>query len=307
MTGPGSPDSPQVVKQQVSEGFAAAAAGYDTTGTEFFAVMGDHLVTHAQIPMGAWVLDVGCGKGAVSIPAASATGPYGWVIGIDLAPAMLAHAEQRARQARLANTRFQVGDAEDPGTHPGWQPGSFDVVLAGNVLQFLPRPAHAVRHWHQILTPPGKLAFSWSLAEDPRWRPVIAAFDARMPEGRTGFAGMLRRPCFESVETLEQMLTNCGLHTPSTAVHEVTMTYRTPARWWDAARSQGPWAVAWRHLPPDQLDAAQREAFALLDDLRADDGTLTRTLTFACTSARKNPPRPAMLPGSAPHPLSGDH
>jgi ubiquinone/menaquinone biosynthesis C-methylase UbiE len=280
---------PQTVKQQVSEGFADAASGYDSTGTEFFATMGQYLVTHARIPAGAWVLDVGCGKGAVTIPAARAAGPNGHVTGIDLAPGMLAHAEDRARRAGVTNVRFQAGDAEDPGTHPGWTADSFDVILAGNVIQFLPRPAHAAWHWRTLLTPPGKLAISWSLAEDPRWLPVIAAFDAALPDGVTGFVGILRRPPFASVETLETMLADCGYHTPATVIHRVTMTYRTPGQWWDAARSQGPWAVAWRHIPPDQLDQAQAEAFALLEPLRTGDGTLTRTLTFACTTARKNP------------------
>ncbi len=279
---------PEAVKQQVSEGFADAAAAYDTTGTEFFTTMGTNLITHAAIPAGAWVLDVGCGKGAVSIPAARAAGPYGWVVGIDLAPVMLAHAEERARRAGVTNIKFRVGDAEDPGTHPGWQPGSFDVVLAGNVIQFLPRPAHAARHWRTLLTPPGKLAISWSLAEDPRWLPVIATFDTAMPDGVSGFAAMLRRPPFESVNALEDMLTGAGYHAPATTVHRVTMTYRTPAQWWEAARSQGPWAVAWRHIPPDLLPAARQQAYALLEPLRTGDGTLTRTLTFACTTARKN-------------------
>jgi hypothetical protein len=164
------------------------------------------------------------------------------------------------------------------------------VLLAGNVIQFLPRPARAAWHWHWLLTPIGRLAVSWSLAEDPRWPPVIAAFDARMPAGMTGFAGMLHRPAFQSAEALEQMLTACGFHAPATAIHQVTMTYCSPQHWWEAARSQGPWAVAWRHLLPGQLDAARKEASAVLENLRAADGTLTLTLTFACTSAFKNQP-----------------
>jgi SAM-dependent methyltransferase len=295
-----SPDDPQTVKQQVSEGFADAAAGYDTTGTEFFTTMGQLLVTHAAIPAGAWVLDVGCGKGAVSIPAARAAGPAGQVTGIDLAPGMLAHAEDRARRADVTNVRFEAGDAEDPGTHPGWQPGSFDVILAGNVIQFLPRPAHAAGHWRALLSPPGTLAFSWSLAEDPRWLPVIAAFDAAMPEGQPGFAAMLRRPPFGSVEMLHAVLTAAGYHHPASVTHQVTMTYTGPGQWWAAARSQGPWAAAWRHIPPAALDPARQQAFTLLEPLRSPDGTLTRTLTFACTSARKTP-------GPGPTPAPGDH
>jgi ubiquinone/menaquinone biosynthesis C-methylase UbiE len=276
--------------QQVSDGFADAADAYDSTGTEFFTTMGQHLVDHAKVPAGAWILDAGCGKGAVTIPAARAAGPAGHVTGIDLAPTMLAHAELRARRAGVTNVSFQPGDAEDPGTYPGWTAGSFDVILAGNVIQFLPRPERAAGHWHRLLTPPGKIAFSWNVAEDPRWTPAIAAFDAAVPAGVMGFAALLRRPPFASVQALESMLVGAGFHAPATATHQVTMTYPGPGQWWQAAQSQGPWAAAWRHIPPGLLDAAQQQAFTLLEPLRDGDGALTRTLTFACTTARKPAP-----------------
>ncbi len=292
---------PAAVKRQVSEGFADAASGYDSTGTEFFTTMGKHLVDHARIPAGAWVLDVGCGKGAVTIPAARAAGPDGHVTGIDLAPGMLAHAEDRARRAGVTNVRFQPGDAEDPGIHPGWEPGSFDVILAGNVLQFLARPGHAVRGWRPLLTPPGKLAISWSLAEDPRWLPVIAAFDTACPAGVTGFAAMLRRPPFESVDALHGLLTGAGL-APSRQHH--------PPGHHDLHRP-GP-MVGRRPLPgpvggrlaahparrPRPGQASKRSR--CWNRSASPDGTLTRTLTFVCTSARKSP-------ASDLSPVTGDH
>jgi SAM-dependent methyltransferase len=195
---------------------------------------------------------------------------------------------------------FQAGDADDPGTYPGWNAGSFDVILAGNLIQFLPRPASAVRAWRRLLTRPGKLAISWSLAEDPRWLPVIAAFDAAMPEGQPGFAALLRRPPFGSAQMLHAVLTGAGYHYPASVTHQVTMTYTGPGQWWAAARSQGPWAAAWRHIPPAALGPARQQAFTLLEPLRSPDGTLTRTLTFACTSARKTP-APELSP------VTGDH
>jgi SAM-dependent methyltransferase len=286
--------------RQVADGFAAAAEGYDTTGTEFFTVMGEHLVADARIPAGAWVLDVGCGKGAVSFPAARAAGPFGQVVGMDLAVPMLEHARQRAIGEGVANVRFEEGDAEDPATGAGYEPGSFDVILAGNVIQFLARPAHAAWRWRSLLTPAGRLGISWNLAEDPRWLPVIAGFDEAVPTGRTGFAATLRRPMFDSVQTVHTMLAGVGYSDPATVIHPVTMTYSGPQQWWTAAQSQGPWAIAWRHIPPAALQLAQQQAFALLEPLRAPDGTVTRTLTFACTSTYK-----AADPGSSP--LAGDH
>jgi 2-polyprenyl-3-methyl-5-hydroxy-6-metoxy-1,4-benzoquinol methylase len=281
---------PETVRQQVSEGFAAAADGYDTTGTEFFTVLGEHLAADAQIPVGARVLDVGCGKGAVSLPAARAAGPDGHVTGIDLAPGMLAYADGRARHAGLSNVTFQAGDAEDPAASGRWGPGSFDVILAGNVIQFLPQPERAVRAWHQLLTPAGTVAVSWTVAEDPRWLRVIATFDTALPAQVTGFKALLRRAPFGCEDELEALLADTGFGAPATVLHRITMTYRSPQQWWQAARSQGPWAVAWRHIPPGRLPAAQSQAFALLEGLREPDGTLIRTITFACTSARSGDP-----------------
>ena len=38
---------------------------------------------------------------------------------------------------------------------------------------------------------------------------------------------------------------------------------------------------------PQRLETAQREAFALLDELREPDGSTARTMLFACTTGRK--------------------
>ena len=276
------PAGPEADAQQVAEGFAAAADRYDVTGTEFFRQMGEHLVAQAGIGPGAVVLDIGCGKGAVTIPAARAAGP-GQVTGIDLAAPMLDHARTAAEQAGLGTVRFQPGDA----AAPPFPAGSFDVVLAGNLAQFLPYPMTEIAGWGSLLTKGGTLAFSWNLAEDPYWVPVLAAFDVAMPPGVTGFAALLRRRPFGSVEQVQGLLAACRYQAITTRIHTLTLTYRTPEQWWAAAQSQGPWAACWRHITPDRLYDAQKEAFALLDELRGPDGKIPRTMLFACTSGRK--------------------
>ena len=128
---------PAAVKDQVIAGFTQAASGYDEGGTEFFQQMGARLVDQAGVRPGAHVLDVGCGKGAVTLPAARLAGTAGRVHAIDLAAPMLQDAAARARASGLGNVTVTRGDAEDP----PFPAGTFGVVLAGYVIQLLPRPA----------------------------------------------------------------------------------------------------------------------------------------------------------------------
>ena len=125
----------------------------------------------------------------------------------------------------------------------------------------------------------------------------MAAVDAHVPPGMSRFEAFFRRPPFNGIEPVERMLTENGYQAAETVTHQVDTVYGNAEQWWQACRSQAPWAIAWRHIPPNRREAARRDAFRVLDDLRAPDGTLTRTLTFACTTGRKPvdsaPPREA--------------
>jgi SAM-dependent methyltransferase len=278
---------PQALKDNVAAGFAAAAEAYDVGGTEFFRPVGQWLVESAQVPAGAWVLDAGCGRGTVTIPAALAAGPKGHVTGIDLAAPMLACAREHARCVGLTNVTFREGDAEDPGTYPGWAPDSFDVILAGNVIQLFPRPARAARRWLDLLMPGGILGVAWTPAQDPQWVPVIAAIDAYVPDGVPAFGVFMRRPPFDNCGAFERMLTEAGYLQVTTVTREIALTYAGPEQWRAIYQAHGPWALSWRHIPAERIEQARRDAFAALEPLRAADGSVTRTLTFAFTTGQK--------------------
>ncbi len=291
MTAPAPWGASEVLKEQVAGGFAAVAGNYDAGGREFFGQMGTHLVAQVSLPAGARVLDVGCGKGAATFPAARAAGPGGQVTGIDLAGPMLARARDRARRDGIANVCFETGDAEDPGRDPGYPAASFGVILASNLIQLLPRPRYAARRWLPLLAGGGVLGVAWTVGLDARWPPVMAAVDAHLPDGVPGFGAFMRRAPFASVPQMEDMLASCGYEAVSTVMHSAETTYAGPGQWWAACLSSAPWAVSWRHIPGHRRETARRDAVALLDRLRAPDGTISRVLTYACTSARK--------PGSA--------
>lgn len=274
---------PGAVAEQIAGGFAQVADGYDAQQREFFGTVGQWLVSEAEIAPGDRVLELGCGRGAVTIPAARAAGPDGQVIATDPALEMLEHAGRRADAEGLMNVIFLQRYAESPGQ---FKLDRFDRILAGMVIQFLARPGVAVWKWKSLLDPDGVLGFTWTVANDPRWKPVIEAVDAFVPDGKPGFEAFMRRPPFDSISSVEDMLTRNGYTFVATETRDVEVTYQTPEEWWVACQSMAPWVAAWKHIPSDRLHATKKNAFKALEPVRAADGSLTRSLTFACTTAR---------------------
>ena len=102
------------------------------------------------------LLDVGCGPGASLIPATAVVGTAGSVTGIDLAPGMVTATAAELDRLGLSQASVRIGDA----AAPDFPDGSFDAVLAGLVLFFLPDPVAAARKYAQLLRPGGRLAVS---------------------------------------------------------------------------------------------------------------------------------------------------
>jgi arsenite methyltransferase len=72
-----------------------------------------NVAVFADIPVGATVLDLGCGAGLDSLIAATRVGPGGRVIGVDFSQSMLARARASAAAAGLDNVEFHQADAEN--------------------------------------------------------------------------------------------------------------------------------------------------------------------------------------------------
>jgi 16S rRNA A1518/A1519 N6-dimethyltransferase RsmA/KsgA/DIM1 with predicted DNA glycosylase/AP lyase activity len=71
-----------------AELFNRAAAQYDES-PPFFRILGARLVDFAELPTSSSVLDIGAGKGAVTLPALAAVGPTGTVTALEVAGQMV--------------------------------------------------------------------------------------------------------------------------------------------------------------------------------------------------------------------------
>ena len=102
------------------------------------------------VPAGGRVLDCAAGTGDFSLAAAKRAGS---VLCTDLSLPMLDKARKKAAKQGLSNITFAQRDItalSDPD-------GSFDAVIAGNVLHLLDDPEPAVRELWRVTAPVGRL------------------------------------------------------------------------------------------------------------------------------------------------------
>jgi O-methyltransferase/aklanonic acid methyltransferase len=262
---------------RITRAYSALAGTWNTGSEKWNGPVGKNLVKAAGIRTGMHVLDLGCGTGAATIPAALAAGSSGCVVGIDTARAMLRRARKAAADLDLSNVTFLHGDA----AAPQFPPASFDAILASLVVYLLRDPAAAAGRWHALLRPGGVVSFSWVVAEDPRFEAAYDAVDAYVLEGKPTWGATWRR--WPSIEAAEAMLP-AGFENIRTTTVPVETHYTGLAHWWQSQWLQGP-RLCWDAIPLDLRDAAREAAFEALVPLLGDDGTLTRIRTTCYTTA----------------------
>jgi SAM-dependent methyltransferase len=122
--------------------------------SQFFSHFTSHLLDSAGITAGMRVLDVGTGIGDVAFMVAERVGPQGAVVGVDMNPAMVDFARQRAQAAGITNVSFVQADLSQ--VVPDDQ---FDAVVGRAFLMYIKDRVALLRRLSQRLRPGGILAF----------------------------------------------------------------------------------------------------------------------------------------------------
>lgn len=117
----------------------------------------------ADLPVGASVLDLGCGAGLDSIVAASRVGPSGRVVGVDFSEAMLARARAAKELANLPQLDFLHGDAEQLFLPSA----SVDVVLVNGIFNLNPRRNEILSELARVLRPHGRAYIAELILANP--------------------------------------------------------------------------------------------------------------------------------------------
>ena len=157
--------------------FDVIAPAYDQTEVPFYGTIAGGLVDLLSPRPGERVLDIGAGRGAVTLRLADAVGPGGHVDAIDISPGMVDLLSADTRH--LPQVRVALGDATDPQLDAA----SYDVVASSLVLFSLPDPTEALRRWTRLLVPGGHLGAATFRPWPPTWQSIEDLSDEYAPPG----------------------------------------------------------------------------------------------------------------------------
>ena len=124
--------------------FEQIAKSYRSGAAEF--------VSRLDIKPGERVLDVACGTGNLTIPAAQNGAK---VIGVDIAPNLLEQGRARAKAEGLA-IQFDEGDVEEL----PYEDASFDTIVTMFGAMFAPRPDTTAAELARVCRPGGRIAMA---------------------------------------------------------------------------------------------------------------------------------------------------
>jgi SAM-dependent methyltransferase len=142
---------------------------------------GEALVGDLGSVAGLRVLDLGCGDGTTALPAARRGAD---VLGVDIAPNLVAAGNERAAAAGLGNLRFQEGDASDLSD---LLDDSFDLVVSIFGAMFAPRPMSVAKEMVRVAKPGGRIVMGNWIPGDPtlvaQLLKISGAYSPPPPEG----------------------------------------------------------------------------------------------------------------------------
>jgi ubiquinone/menaquinone biosynthesis C-methylase UbiE len=187
-------------------GWDRAVGYYQTFWQEQLRPAHERVLAAADLRPGQQVIDVACGTGMVTLPAAAAVGPVGHVLATDLSRRMVDDTARRARLAGLDNVEVHRCDAEQLDAS-----GPFDVALCSLGLMYVPFPRAAVCEMRRVLSPGGVVVVSvWGERRNCGWAELFPIVAARVSSDvcplffalgtSDGLADLIERADFTDVE-----------------------------------------------------------------------------------------------------------
>jgi ubiquinone/menaquinone biosynthesis C-methylase UbiE len=257
--------------------FESIAEHYDQSGVPWFQPIARELLDVLEPLPGERFLELGCGRGALTVPLAQAVGPDGRVDAFDIAPSMVRLLEEHLATIGVSNVRLAVADATDP------QPPdtAYDGIAGSLMLFFLPDPVAALTRWRGLARPGARVGISSFPVPTGRFAELVAL--------GTEFAGAGPSPRgespFDSDEGVEALFTGAGYADPRTTTVTQVVSFADVRQWqtWTMGTAL---RRVWTEVGPERHPEVLRRAEEILARDRDEQGRMTLDVPIRYTLAR---------------------
>lgn len=222
------------------------------------------LLEQAAVQPDERVLDVACGTGIVTLPAAWAAGPEGHVLATDISEAMVRRTAEEAWREGIGWVETRRANAEDP-VGPD---GAFDVALCALGLMYVPDPVRALTAMRRALRPGGRVVVAvWGDLEQCGWAEIFPIVNRHVRSD-------ICPPFFQlgTDDALADALTLAGFEPVTVERIGTTLRYYSARAAVRAAFEGGPVALAYSRFDATTRKEAHAEYLASIAPYRRDDG-----------------------------------
>ena len=108
----------------------------------------------ADLQPGEYVIDLGSGAGLDCFLAGVKVGRRGKAVGVDMTPDMLSTARRIAKENKIRNVEFRLGEIENLPAADNF----FDVCISNCVINMSPSKARVYREIFRVLKPGGRIS-----------------------------------------------------------------------------------------------------------------------------------------------------
>ena len=224
------------------------------------------LLELADIKKGDRIIDIACGTGLVSFPAAEQTADRGFVMANDISDKMVETGTAIAKERKLSNISFQRMDAEELDV----EDNSFDIALCALGLMYFPDPLKAIKEMYRLLKPGGHAVVAvWGRRKNCGWAEVFEIVDRRVASEVC--------PMFFNLGnegTLQQYMKAGGFKNISMERINTVLDYNSGEEACGAAFLGGPVALAYSKFSDDVKKEVYKEYIESIKSFKNADGFL---------------------------------
>jgi ubiquinone/menaquinone biosynthesis C-methylase UbiE len=256
--------------------FDSIAEQYDQSGVPWFRPIARTLLDLLEPRPGETFLELGSGRGALTLPLAEAVGPSGRVDAFDLAPSMVRLLQDELDHTGVTNVRLSVGDAGDPETSES----AYDAVDGSLMLFFLPDPVAALAHWRAHARPGARVGISSFPVPSGRFRELMGLVVDFAGEGPSTRG----ETPFDTDQGVADLFTRAGW----TAARSTTVDQVVPIEngdQWKAWTMGTAMRRVWSDTDPDMHPEIIRRSEEILARQRDEQGRMTIDIPIRYTLA----------------------